>query len=210
MKTADADPRPMTVEDYRATPEGARYQLISGELVMAPAPSRYHQIIIGNLYLLLRTYLAAHSIGEAYVSPFDVYLTEHDVFQPDVVFVSTERLSILADDGARGGPDLVIEVISPSSAHADKTSKRDTYATAGVREYWLVDPHLRLIHVYDFAQNRTKAVRLVDEDETFESPLLPGLTIPPAEVFREQHREVNGLEVARASRSSTGVPPMVS
>ncbi len=185
MKTADAGPGLATVADYRATPEGGRYQLINGEIVMAPSPSRYHQEIVVNLVLLLETHVRSQGMGRIFAAPFDVHLGEHDVLQPDLVFVSSEQRAILADDGAHGGPALVVEVISPSSAHLDKTYKREVYAAAGVGEYWLIDPHLRQIHVYEFARDRAKPVRLVDEDETFESPSLPGLAISAAAVFRQ-------------------------
>lgn len=174
----------LAVEDYRATPEGSRYQLVEGELIMAPAPNRFHQIIVGNIFHLLRSYVAGHPVGEVYIAPFDVYLSEHNVHQPDVVFISNERLRILTDDGAHGAPDLVIEVLSPSSAQLDKTTKRRIYAQAGVKELWLVDPSLLQIHLYDFARDQNKAVRILDEDESFETPLLPSLTVAAAEVFK--------------------------
>ncbi len=184
MPFTSAKPELLTVEDYRATPEGARYQLVEGELVMAPAPNRFHQDIVLNLADTLRTHARARGLGKVYVAPFDVYLGEHDVFQPDVLFVSNERLHIFTDDGAHGAPDLVIEVLSPSQAQLDKKRKRGVYARAGVKEMWLVDPILLQIHLYDFAKNSVRAVRLVDEDETFETPLLPGLAIAAADVFR--------------------------
>ncbi len=174
----------LTGEDYRATPEGSRYQLVEGELIMAPAPNRFHQRIVANLHLVLAPHARAKGLGEIYIAPFDVYLGEHDVYQPDLIFVSQERLHILADDGARGAPDIVIEVISPSNAQLDKKRKRGIYARAGVKELWLVDPILLQIHLYDFAGDPARAARILDDDETFTSPLLPGLTIAAAEVFK--------------------------
>ncbi|HEX9786059.1 MAG TPA: Uma2 family endonuclease [Opitutaceae bacterium] len=184
MPQSTAKPELLTVEDYRATPEGSHYQLVEGELLMAPSPSRFHQEIIWNLVRILDRYLQQHPCGKAFVAPFDVYLTEHDVYQPDVIFVSNERAHILADDGAHGAPDLVIEVLSPSNAQLDKKRKRSIYAQAGVKALWLVDPILLQIHLYDFAHDPAKAMRIVDEDETFETLLLPGLTIAAAEVFK--------------------------
>jgi Uma2 family endonuclease len=177
-------PELLTVEDYRATPEGTRYQLVEGELIMAPSPNRFHQDIVLNLAELLRGHVRARKLGKVYVAPFDVYLGVHDVYQPDVIYVSDERSAILADDGAHGAPDLVIEVISPSNAQLDKKRKRGIYARAGVKELWLVDPILLQIHIYDFAGDASRATHLVDEGETFETRLLPGLTISAAEVFR--------------------------
>jgi Uma2 family endonuclease len=133
---------------------------------------------------MIRAYLRTHSIGEVYISPIDVYLDDHNVVQPDVLFVSNERREILTDDGLHGAPDLVTEVVSPSNAQLDKTAKRRVYARHGVKELWLVDPTLRQIHLYDFSRDPTKAVRILDDDESFVSALLPGLTIGAGDVFK--------------------------
>lgn len=110
----------LTVEDYRATPEGSRYQLVEGELIMAPAPNLYHQDIAGRLYCLITDYLKKKPIGRVFIAPCDVYLSEHNVVQPDVLFVAKANCGILAEDGVHGAPNLVIEVLSPASAQLDK------------------------------------------------------------------------------------------
>jgi Uma2 family endonuclease len=185
MQPTRAQAELLTVEDYRGTPDGTRYQLVEGDLyLMSPAPARFHQIIVLNIAEMLRAFLRLHPIGEVYISPIDVYLDDHNVVQPDVVFVSNEREAILTDDGMHGAPDLTIEVISPSNAQLDKTAKRRVYARHGVKELWLIDPTLRQIHLYDFVRNPTKAVRILEDDETFDSALLPGLTIAATEVFK--------------------------
>lgn len=174
----------LTVEDYRATPDGMRYQLVEGDLYhMSPSPNRFHQIIVLNIAEKFRAFLRTHPIGEVYVSPIDVYLDDHNVVQPDVVFVSNANTEILTDYGMHGAPDLVIEVLSPRSAALEKT-KRRIFARHGVKEYWLVDPTLRQIHLYEFARDPAKAVRILDEDESFGSAHLAGLTISAADVFK--------------------------
>jgi len=184
MPPANVHAEPLTVEDYRATPEGTRYQLVEGELYrMSPAPNLFHQDIAGNIYRLLRDHVEKHCLGRVFIAPADVYLSDNDVVQPDVFFVAAANTAILEDDGAHGAPDLVVEVLSPHSAALEKTKLR-VYARHGVKEHWLVDPTLRQIHLYDFAKHPTKAVRLIDEDETFGSPLLPGLTVDAAAVFK--------------------------
>ena len=175
----------LTVEDYRATPEGSRYQLVEGDLIlMSPAPNLFHQKIVWNLSQLLGRYIAAHPLGEVFFAPCDVYLSEHDVVQPDVLFVAKANLGILAEDGIHGAPDLVIEVLSPATAQLDKKTKRRVYARAGVKEMWLVDPLLLQIQRYDFARDQAKPVQLIEEDENFTTPLLPGLEISAADIFR--------------------------
>lgn len=174
----------LTVEDYRATPEGTRYQLIEGDLIMSPAPNRYHQDIVLNLIELLRGYLRSHAVGRIYAAPFDVFLSDHDVFQPDVLFVAAANFSRFGDDGLHGPPDLAIEVLSPGTAQLDKKNKRRVYAQVGVKELWLVDPLLLQIQVYDFARDQAKPVRLIEENETFSTPLLPGLVLAATEIFK--------------------------
>lgn len=174
-----------TVEDYRAMPEGPPYyQLIEGELIMSPSRNRYHQEIIGNVYALLREHVRRQRLGFVYVAPIDVFLSEVDVVQPDVLFVSRGRKNVLRDDGVHGGPDLVVEIVSPSNGPLEKRRKLPLYARNGVKEEWLIEPNLEQIHRYDFTANAAKPVRIVDSEETFETPLFPGLTINAADVFR--------------------------
>ncbi|MBM3853284.1 MAG: Uma2 family endonuclease, partial [Verrucomicrobia bacterium] len=175
----------LTAEDYRTMPDdGRRYQLVDGEIHMAPAPNSYHQEIIWNLSQILGSHLRQHPAGRIYLAPYDVYLSENDVVQPDLLFLAASRLSLRQEDGLHGAPDLVIEVLSPATSQLDKKAKRALYARTGVKEMWLVDPILQQIHLYDFARDPARAVRLIEDDESFESPLLPGLRVNAAEVFR--------------------------
>jgi Uma2 family endonuclease len=151
---------------------------------MAPSPNLYHQEIVWNLSQILGRYIREHRIGRIYLAPCDVYLSEHDVVQPDLLFLSNTCEHLRQEDGLHGAPDLVIEVLSVSTSQLDKKSKRAVYARSGVKEMWLIDPILQQIHLYDFARNPVKAVRFVEDDETFESALLPGLTVSAAEVFK--------------------------
>jgi Uma2 family endonuclease len=185
MRPTHAHAELLTVEDYRATPDGTSYQLVEGELyLMSPAPSRFHQDIVLNIAEILRTFLRNNPLGKVYISPIDVHLDDHNVVQPDVLFVSVGRLGILTDDGVHGAPDLAVEVISPAHAQLDKTAKRRVYARHGVKELWLIDPTLRQIHLYEFSRDPAKAVRILDDDESFGSALLPGLTIAGSDVFK--------------------------
>ena len=183
MNRAAADM--ITVEEYRAMPEGPPYyQLIDGELIMSPSPNRYHQDISANVFRILDAFVRSHSLGRVYYAPMDVYLSEHDVVQPDVLFVSNANRHLLADDGIHGGPDLVVEVISSSNGPLEKRRKRPLYARHGVKEEWLIDPNLEQIHRYDFTVDVAKPVRIVDSEESFETALLPGLIVAAAEVFK--------------------------
>jgi Uma2 family endonuclease len=177
---------PLTVEDYRSLPEtGPRYQLIEGDLFMAPAPNRYHQDISGNIQFLLRSYLEKHPIGKLYNAPFDVFLDEINAYQPDLVFVEKQNYSLLTDAGMEGTPDFVVEILSPNTAHLDKKAKRRVYLRAGVQELWLVDPETKLVHVYYLQKDAEHPAASYGQKETFTSPHFPGLKIKVSRIFKQ-------------------------
>ena len=170
--------RPMTVHDYLLLPDaGPRFQLIDGEFHMAPAPNTYHQVIVRNLSYLLMRYLEEHPVGEIFISPFDCYLSDIDVFQPDICLFSKQQHNYLDERGATSAPWLVVEILSPSSRRLDTGPKREVYARCGTRELWLVDPDKRELAVYLLREDAERPAHLVMENETFTSALLPGLEI---------------------------------
>jgi Uma2 family endonuclease len=174
----------LTVENYKILPEtGPRYQLIEGDLYMAPAPNRYHQDISRNLEYILLEYLEEHPIGKLYHAPFDVYLDEYNVFQPDIVFVSNARLSILTDAGAEGAPDFVVEILSPKTARLDRDNKRRVYASAGVRELWIIAPETKKIEIFLLGQDAAEPAAVHGEKDRFESRLFPDLNFDAARIF---------------------------
>ena len=133
----------LTYEDYAKTPDDERYELIDGELLMVPSPNRPHQWTVIHLGTRLIAFVEENDLGEVYFAPFDVVLSDTNVVQPDLVFVSRERLGIITHANIQGAPDLVVEVRSPSTAYRDLTIKRRLYAEHGVKEYWMVDPEAR-------------------------------------------------------------------
>ena len=176
---------PLTVAEYRNLPEtGPRYQLIEGDLYMAPAPDRFHQDISRNLEVMLANYLSEHPIGVLYDAPFDVYLTDTDVFQPDLLIVLNENRGILTDAGAEGAPDLVVEVLSPKTRQLDLVTKKRIYARMGVKELWIIDPEPKEVAVYRFDQDTTEPVAKLGRQEELNSPLLPNMAIRIGEIFR--------------------------
>jgi len=175
----------LTVAEYRNLPEtGPRYQLIEGDLYMAPAPNRFHQDISRNLQVVLTNYLSAHPIGVLYNAPFDVYLTEIDVFQPDLLIVLNENRGILTDAGAEGAPDFVVEILSAKTRQLDLVNKKRVYARMGVKELWIIDPDQKEVTVYRFDQDPTEPVAKISGQGDASSPFLPGLTIALQDIFR--------------------------
>lgn len=132
-------PRTM-MEVFKNLPEGTLIQLIENNLVMSPSPKDRHQEVLEELTFQLTTYIRKKKFGKVRFAPYDVYLDGKNAFQPDLVFISTENLYKIQENGLHGAPDLVIEVLSPSTGKQDKGKKKNVYERCGVREYWLVDP----------------------------------------------------------------------
>ena len=174
----------VTRYDYQQMPEGPPYfQVIEGDLVMSPSPNTQHQKIAGRIFFEFSALLQRKPLGEVFIAPLDVYLTEVNVYPPDVIFVSDQRRSIITEHGIEGAPDLVVEILSPGTARYDKGSKRKVYARTGVQELWLVNPELRLVEVYELTRDAERPAATPGENATLSSPLLPGLRIKLSEIF---------------------------
>lgn len=176
----------LTYEDYVLFPDdGKRHEIIEGEHYMTPSPSKRHQKICGNVYRLLYERALRARAGEVYIAPFDVVLSDEDVVQPDVLFVSTARVAILTEKNVQGAPDLVVEVLSESTRKTDMTVKRKLYAAKGAREYWIVDPELETVTVYRAGKaGYERAAELsLEAKDSVQTPLLAGLAVPLSEIF---------------------------
>lgn len=176
-----------TYDDYRSLPESEtkRYELLEGELVMVPSPTTYHQLILHRLQLALGNFVYRNRLGEVLGPPCDVVLSEGTVLQPDLLFVSNDRASIITTQNIRGAPDLVVEVLSPSTAERDRIYKRSLYARYGVRECWIVSPEEKTIEVMELSREGPSRFEIYRELEkqSLQSLVLPGLSIPLADIF---------------------------
>ena len=137
-----------TYEDYLKTPDDERYELIEGELLMTPSPIPKHQRISRELEFEIIKFVKANDLGEVFYAPCDVYLDNENVVQPDILFISKERLNIIGEKNIQGAPDLAIEIISESTAYRDLVQKKKLYAKFGVKEYWIVIPGEESIEIY--------------------------------------------------------------
>jgi Uma2 family endonuclease len=175
----------VTADFYRQMPQGPPYyQLIEGNLIMSPSANFYHQKIAGRLYHYLETYLEDHPVGEAVIAPSDVFLDDINVFQPDLYYVRNENRHVLTEEGAKGAPDLVVEIVSPSTSSRDRNEKRLVYARASVGEMWIIDPVARQIEVYLLAKGLNASPATIREPDPFSPALFPGLTIETARLFK--------------------------
>ena len=173
-----------TYEHYRTTPEDKRYELLDGDLLMTPAPNLKHQGVQRHLGSRLSGFIEEQALGEFFFAPCDVVLSNHDVVQPDLLFVSRERAHLLSGgDAVRVAPDLVVEILSPATADRDRGYKHALYAKHGAAEYWLVDPAAETIEVHRRQSGALAAADTFGRGQTFRSPLLAGFELDVDAVF---------------------------
>ena len=172
-----------TYQDYINTPEDKRYELIDGELILAAAPRRAHQDTQASIGSSLYTFVRRNDLGKFYFSPRDVVFSDTEIVQPDLLFISSERLHIDTETEVRGAPDLVVEILSPSTAEYDKTVKRTLYARHGVREYWLVDTDAMTITVLRLGDYGFEVAAIYGSGDTLTSPTLPDFSLEVDDAF---------------------------
>lgn len=172
-----------TYQDYLQLPEDRRYEIIDGDLYMVPAPIPYHQKISGNLEFFLHQQVKERDLGEVFHAPCDLLLSETDVVPPDIFFIAKHRLSIVKETNIQGAPDLVIEILSASSAERDRGAKQKLYARAGVPAYWVVDPQVKSIDVLRREPSGYQLMKTFQRQDFLESQTFPNLRIPLSDVF---------------------------
>lgn len=178
--------RKLTYDDYLRLPDdGKRYEIIDGELYVTPAPATRHQFIVSNLLRLVGAFVHHRKLGRLLTAPLDVLFGHHDLAQPDLVFISAERMEIVTKAAIQGAPDLVAEVISPSTGKRDEGIKLRLYEREGVREYWLLYPEAETMKVFRRRDGRLDLAAELSAaaGDVLASPLFPGLELPVASLF---------------------------
>lgn len=176
-----------TYEDYLNIPGDDRYELINGELILVSAPNTAHQGAITGFILSLGSFVEFENLGRIFAAPTEVILTDPEginIVQPDIIFVSKEREHIIASANIQGAPDLLVEILSPSTARRDRTTKRHLYARHGVSEYWLADPDAQTITVMLLKDGAFETVGEYDMEDTLTSPTLEGFSVKLDRIFR--------------------------
>ena len=173
----------LTYENYASLPDDERYELIDGELIPMPSPKEIHQRLLLLLGARWLWFVLERGLGAVYTAPFDVILSATNVVQPDLIFISNERAHIITEDNIRGAPDLLVEILSPSTAGYDRTTKRNLYARHGVGEYWLVDPYAKTITVLLLGADGYDTYAVFGEGDILTSPTLPGFALNLSELF---------------------------
>lgn len=190
MTQAQTQPRPpageiiLTYDDYLKLPEdGNRYEILEGVLYVTPAPVPRHQRVSRNLEFILHSYVSAHNLGEILDAPIDVIFSRTSIAQPDLIFISREKLHLITEKNIAGPPDLVVEILSPSTSERDRLVKAQVYAKHGVDYYWLLDPETKTLEEYRREGKTFTLLSAVQGDSTFSPELFPRLQIDLGQVW---------------------------
>ncbi|OXS59188.1 hypothetical protein B1A99_11165 [Cohnella sp. CIP 111063] len=178
---------PVTYDDYASMPDdGNRYEIIDGVLeMMSPGPMTVHQGVSGELFLFLQSCRSEYVM---FLAPFDVILSRTTVLQPDILMIHRSRIEIVKPHGVEGAPDLVVEILSPSTRKRDKVVKAAAYAKHRVPEYWLVDPEARTLEQYRLDGERYELAQTYEEEDRVSSDKLPCVSFMLGEIFNEVDR----------------------
>lgn len=174
-KTKEQEARYM-VDDRHEIIDGVRYDLLS-------SPRYAHQHLLGQLHVAFHSSCAA--VGTILLAPMDVHFDEKNVYQPDIIYIANANKSIIRDGFVYGTPDLVVEILSESTARRDKTIKRAGYERFGVKECWLADPVYRLVEQFVLTDGQYRLVATLTEDDRLVSVTVPCLSIELAYVFAD-------------------------
>jgi Uma2 family endonuclease len=177
MESVITEEKIWTYEDYLELDDGIRYEIIKGELSMVPAPSLYHQRLSRKIEMIFIEYIEKHNLGEIFDAPVDVILDEQNTVQPDIVFVASENSHILKYKGIFGAPDLIVEIISPSSVYRDTHEKKNLYEKFDVKEYWIVDMGNVAIEVFTLQNQKYELFSFVAEKGSVKSKIIEGFEL---------------------------------
>lgn len=179
-----AHPKLKTYADYMKLPDYPRMELLAGEFVMSPSPNTEHQKVSRRILLLLGSWAEEHNLGEVFYSPYDVYLSDHDLFQPDLLFISKNRLNIIHEKNVQGAPDFVLEIISPGSEKRDRIEKKSRYEIFGAQEYWIVDPKHETITVMLLSGKQYQIQGIFKKEDTVKSSAIHGFKLHLKDIFK--------------------------
>lgn len=160
------------------------FELINGEIVARNYPTASHQHVLLELTMLIASHVKTNKLGQVLFAPFGVVLDDFDDVQPDLIFVATAKQTIIREDGIFGVPDLLVEIISPSSIKTDRGKKFKLYERMNVPEYWIVDCNNRSIEVYRHGESGYELTSFAAETGEIESLVLSGLKVAVDGLFR--------------------------
>ncbi len=150
--TISRPPKTM-LEVWESLPEGTLCQLINNNLVMSPSPIDIHQVVLNDINIEISLFVKKNKLGKIRIAPYDVHFSKRNILQPDIIFIKNENLNKIKEGSTLfGAPDIVIEILSPSTAKYDLEDKKIIYEQYGVKEYFIVDPQSNEVYAF-FLQN---------------------------------------------------------
>ena len=167
--------RRWTYEEYYKLNDDQRYEIIDGNLLVAPAPDTWHQDWSRDLFRIIDRHVTAQRLGKVFFAPVDVVFDAENTVQPDIVFIATANTGIIQRRAIFGTPDLLVELISPSSVRRDRYEKKDLYARFGVKEYWIGDPANKALEILTLKEGRYELHCCAEEKGKLVSLVLAGL-----------------------------------
>ncbi|ENH95645.1 hypothetical protein J416_14977 [Gracilibacillus halophilus YIM-C55.5] len=174
----------LTYHDYAAIEDGNRYELVRGQLeLMSPAPTVTHQMVSFEIQKMI-----SQSCASSYFilyAPIDLILSNKEVRQPDIVLIDRKRMDILSKRGIEGTPNMVMEILSPSTLKRDKMDKLETYAYYGIPEYWIVEPEIGFVEVYTLQNEIYHIHNVFQGKEVVHSPLIPCISFTMEKVMKQ-------------------------
>ncbi|MDB4903411.1 MAG: Uma2 family endonuclease [Mucilaginibacter sp.] len=173
-----------TVDDYMMLEEGAPFQLINNELIMSPSPNSIHQAIVARLSKIILIFLESEQKGGYTAGSMDVVFDKNNVFQPDFLYVSEERVDEIVKERVEGSPDMAIEILSPSNAYYDLIQKKEVYEKYGVKEYIIFDPIAKNAHLYALKDGIYYLHQKAQQNELLHSLILPGFSFDLTYIFK--------------------------
>ncbi len=169
-------------------PPETQAEVIANQLSMSPAPTPDHQHLLKKIFRLLDAFVESKGIREVNIAPYDVILDQDNVVQPDIFFVSAVKQSKITARGLEVAPDLIVEIVSPSSFFRDTVQKKDLYEQFGVQEYWIADPANQVIEIFALADQKYQLHGFMAEKGSISSALLTGFTIHSEAIFKRNKK----------------------
>lgn len=175
-------PRRWTYDEYCKLDDERRYEIIGGNLLLAAAPDYLHQDWSRKLFRIIDRFVSDKKLGEIFYAPFDVVLDPENTVEPDLIFVSDGNIGIIQPRAIFGAPDLLIEIILPSSVRRDRYDKKEIYARFGVKEYWIGDPANKSLEILTLKDGQFSLHSSAEEKGPLTSLLLTGLQFDLSEI----------------------------
>ncbi|MER0442345.1 Uma2 family endonuclease [Emticicia sp. W12TSBA100-4] len=183
-------PKLLTYEDYvkLTPPNSGNYELLNGQIIFKQTPKPSHQTTRTLLSIYLGNFIIQNKLGELYTAPLDVHFTEYDTLQPNLLFITKERLNIIGENKIEGSPDLVVEILSPSNDNSDAerrpmSYKKHIYEITGVKEYWLINVEKQSLTLYKQVDNELRWQRDIQKNEVLTSEIIKGFELELNKIF---------------------------